>query len=45
MEFADRGFKVLATTRVPVRHYGHTAFAIGFGPPWGLNKPEEWEPV
>lgn len=45
MDFAARGLKVLATTRVPVRHYGHTAFAIGFGPPWGQNNPQEWEPV
>jgi hypothetical protein len=45
MDFASRGLKVLATTRVPVRHYGHTAFAIGFGPPWGTNQPGEWEPV
>jgi hypothetical protein len=45
MDFAARGLKVLATTRVPVRHYGHTAFGIGFGPPWGVNQPEEWEPV
>jgi hypothetical protein len=45
MELAARGLKVVATTRVPVRHYGHTAFAIGFGPPWGQTSADEWEPI
>jgi hypothetical protein len=45
MDLATRGLKVVATTRVPVRHYGHTAFAIGFGPPWGQSHADEWEPV
>jgi hypothetical protein len=45
MEFAARGLKVVGTTRVPVRHYGHTAFGIGIGAPWGQNQSEEWEPV
>ena len=45
MDFASRGLKVVATTRVPVRHYGHTAFAIGFGAPWGQSNPDEWEPI
>lgn len=45
IDFAARGHKIVATTRVPVRHYGHTAFAIGVGPLWGQSQPDEWEPT
>src|SRR5262249_44713674 len=40
MDFAARGLKVVATTRVPVRHYGHTAFGIGIEAPWGAPEPD-----
>lgn len=45
MELAARGLKVLATTRVPLRHYGIAAFPIGAGPLWGQTEPDAWVPV
>jgi hypothetical protein len=45
MDFATQGLKVAATTRVPVRHYGHTSFGIGLGEPWGEPEPDVWEPL
>jgi hypothetical protein len=43
MDFASRGLKVVATSRVPVRHYGHSAWGIGNEPPWGDAEPDVWE--
>jgi hypothetical protein len=45
MDFAACGLTIAATTRVPLRHYGHTSFGIGLEPPWGHSEPDTWEPL